>query len=156
MDDIQIILYIIFAAIAILSRVLSKKNKDAPPQSTGTDGQHEKKRPAPKSFEDLFREFTEEKDAPYRASEVIEEKSPEHNDDKIRETYNSSVKEAKKLKTIDELVDLEDDRHTGNFRHFTGYEEKGETQENEYLELLKDADGARKAIVLSEIFNRKY
>lgn len=167
MDDIQLILYIIFAVIAILSQVFKakKKNGQAPSQSN-TSQQPPSRKEQPKSFEDLLKEFTGEQTKTVESRPSWEETKYEtyeddyeeeyQNDDEIRQTYNRSVKEAKELKTIDELVDLKDDRHTGNFTHFAGYEEEGEEVRNEWQELLSSPEGAKKAIILSEIINRKY
>jgi len=156
MDDIQIILYIIFAVIAILARAF-KSDKKKPPKPTQQPADSEQ-REQPQSFEDLLKEFTGEtkqtKQPEPQSYESLEEYS--FDDDELRRTYESSVKEAKELKTIDELVDLDDDRHTGSFQHFRGYEEPEEDVTNELVETLQDAEGARKAIILSEIMNRKY
>ncbi|MEP2772706.1 MAG: hypothetical protein ABJH05_11185 [Fulvivirga sp.] len=154
MDDIQLILYIIFVAIAILTRVFKSKKKDQPqPQQQSESEEYENNAPKPKSFEDLLKEFTGESTAV--ETEVSSYEEEYETDDEI-ETYESANYDKKELKTIDELVDLEDDRHTGNFKHFAGYEEQDEEVNSEYVEMLQNEEGARKAIILSEIINRKY
>lgn len=157
MDDIQLILYIIFVAIAILTRVFKSKKKEQPQTVQSDDREeYENESPKPKSFEDLLKEFAgepETRSEPQR--EIVSYEDQYEEDDEIS-VYEDSVEKAKELKTIDELVDLEDDRHTGNFKHFAGYEEKGEEVNNEFVEMLQNEEGARKAIILSEIINRKY
>ncbi|MTI20391.1 hypothetical protein E1176_05095, partial [Fulvivirga sp. RKSG066] len=154
MDDIQLILYIIFAVIAILSQVFKAKNKQQPkaPQQNDQEDYADDRRSQPQSFEDLLKEFTGEKDV--KEHKEWQEQSAEdfnQDDDEIRRVYEDSVQDAKNLKTIDELVDLGDDRHTGNFQHFRGYEEDEEDEQSEYVRMLQDAEGAKKAIILSEI-----
>ncbi len=154
MDDIQLILYIIFVAIAILTRVFKSKKKEQPqPQQQSEAEEYETSSPKPKSFEDLLKEFTGESTAV--ETEVTSYEEEYEADDEI-ETYESMDSNPKELKTIDELVDLEDDRHTGNFKHFAGYEEQEENVNNEFVEALQNEEGARKAIIFSEIINRKY
>ncbi|ELR70914.1 hypothetical protein C900_03349 [Fulvivirga imtechensis AK7] len=121
------------------------------------------------TFEELLREFTGEQQpqprqqpqpkAPTRET-VYESYEDEPSwdsrvsDDEAKETYNRSVREAKKLKTLDELVDLDQPIQSG---HFRGYEIKEEdTIADDILNTLQDADGAKRAIILSEIINRKY
>jgi len=169
MDDIQLVLYIIFVIIAILARAFkSNKNKQAPPPPP-SNREESPNRKKPMSFEDLLKEFEESSSSgqkkvkqepePVSTYESYEYESEIPDDDEVRSVYEDSLKRAKEFKTIDELVDLEDDRHIGNFKHFGGYSEEeveGHEESNEYLQLLQDAEGAKKAIILSEIINRKY
>ena len=60
-------------------------------------------------------------------------------------------------KRYEEAQKQSDDKHTGNFKHFEHYSEEDlEEEDSEYAKLLQDEDGARKAIIMSEILNRKY
>ncbi|MBL6449434.1 hypothetical protein JMN32_24190 [Fulvivirga sp. 29W222] len=165
--DIELILYIIFIAIAILSRVLkSKKEGSQPTSSDQTESMDTPTRKTEKTltFEELLREFTGE-DRPvhqepkpesgYTHQEEAYSYEEEYVGDQIQETYNRSVNEAQKLKTLDELVSL--DEPLERMDHFKPYETEDEnTMASEVLEMLQDEDGARKAIILSEIINRKY
>jgi len=160
MEDIQLILYIVFVVIALLARAFKSKNKakSRPPVQTNSN---ESKKPKPKSFEDLLKDFenasSEKEETPKDIEGEYETFDNDYSSDEIaEEVYQNSVREAKELKTIDELVDLEDDRHTGNFRHFDGYAEPEEDVRNEYQKLLESPEGAKQAIILSEIINRKY
>jgi len=160
MEDIQLILYIVFVVIALLARAFKSKNKNQPKPTAQKESSNTSK-PKPKSFEDLLKEFEstsseEEYSQKDQEGEYKEYQNEYSSDEKTEEVYQNSVREAKELKTIDELVDLDDDRHTGNFRHFEGYEEPEEDVRNEYQKLLESPEGAKQAIILSEIINRKY
>lgn len=168
--DIELILYIVFIAIAILTRVLKgKKTTDVPPQQEDHT-MDAPQRPTQKqmSFEELLREFTgeekpHEKTQPRPLKEEVVYESYEdepsyesdyYADEEAKHTYDRSVREARQLKTIDEIVDLEKPLESG---HFKGYEiEEEESIAADIFESLRDTDGAKKAIILSEIINRKY
>lgn len=166
--DVELILYIIFIVIAILSRVLKARKENNSPTTTSDQGESmdapPKKTEKTLTFEELLREFTgedtshrqEQKPQPqYTREEEGYSYEEEYADDEIRETYSRSVNEAKKLKTIDELVSL--DEPLERMEHFKQYEtEEENTVASEVLEMLQEEEGARKAIILSEIINRKY
>lgn len=165
--DIELILYIIFIAIAILTRVLKgKKESNTPTTSHQPESMEAPKKKTEKTltFEELLREFTGE-EAPvqqepepeprYSRQEEAYSYEEEYADEEIRETYSRSVNEAKKLKTLDEQVSL--DKPLERMEHFKQYEtEEENTVGSEIIEMLQDEEGARKAIILSEIINRKY
>lgn len=165
--DVELILYIIFIVIAILSRVLkAKKESNSPTTSDPGESMDTPRKKTEKTltFEELLREFTGEDTShrqepepqpQYTREEEGYSYEEEYADDEIRETYSRSVNEAKKLKTIDELVSL--DEPLERMEHFKQYEaEEENTVASEVLEMLQDEEGARKAIILSEIINRKY
>lgn len=171
MDEIQILLYILFIVIAVLSRAFSKKKK----QSQGTPPSTASGRPSsrteappkkPVSFEDLLREFTGEAETtsipeiPEYENDLRDDydQSPASFDDSsAAETYRKSIDQAKDLKTLDETVDLEDIQiGSGRFDEFKILDEDEGGDLNEYLEVFNDLEGSRKAIVLSEILQRKY
>ena len=160
--DIELILYIIFLAIVLLTRLLKGKKENVPPaqqEQTMHDVPHEQPHRRP-TFEELLREFTSERE--------VEEPEPEkkagreyveavdiRDDSETEEVYRRSVKEARNLKTLDEQVDL--DAPIPRLKSF----EKTETVEEsditrDIFESLQDAEGAKKAIILSEIINRRY
>lgn len=157
--DKELLFYIIFVVIALLTRVFKKKGETPPAQAKKPKSNNSGKPPI--SFEDLLKEFEQggsssrkQQPEPVEEYEFAQEYP---DDDEIQQVYESSVRDAERMKTIDELVDLEDNRHSGSFRHFVGYaEHEKEEEENEFMEMLRDADGAKKAIVMSEIINRKY
>lgn len=163
MDDIQIVVYIILILFGIVSKVLKKKkevpNKTATPatgqrKTNHSSGQGQKK--APMSFEDLLKEFTEEPPSTpkHQETEVVDYEDFDYKDEtEIQRIFEESVAASKKY----EEASQGDDRHTGNFTHFEGYsEEDTEEEESEYAKLLQDDESAKKAIILSEILNRKY
>ena len=112
------------------------------------------------SFEELLKEFTGDTPPTQTSQEPAQSYEFEQeypSDDEIQEVYERSIAEADRRETELETDEIEDDRHTGSFQHFRGYSEE-DTQEgdNQFGKLLKDADGARKAIILQEILNKKY
>ncbi|UII26635.1 hypothetical protein LVD15_25630 [Fulvivirga maritima] len=158
--DKEILIYIVFVAIAIISRVLksSKKDKSKAPKRTA-------ERPASqnvektKTFEELLREFTGEttssQPSPSKTFEAEFDDFDFEEEERVEETYRKSVNEAKNLKTLDEQVDLED--IPTKSQYFKEYDQKEENSvANDILQSLKDPNGARKAVILSEILNRKY
>jgi len=158
MDNIQIILYIVFVAIAILSRLLkAKKPEQGQPSQEPSDTSE------PISFEDLLKEFTGEKQETKTVTETSE-RNPEYvdykteerryDDDRAAETFRAATQNADKFKKIEEQVKLNRDRPL--FGHFDEYDEEEDTTASELVSMLKDEEGVRKAVILSEILNRKY
>lgn len=161
MEDIQLYIYIAFLLIAFLSRIWGKKKK-AERDSPNEEHQPKEK---PLSFEDLLKEFTQskvERDRPEvrKVKEpIVEEIGREYdfkdsipNDDEAKEIYQKSVRAAKAAK------DYKPESADMKFGHFEAFEE--EVSENsiadEVKEMLKDSNNMAKAVVLSEILNRKY
>jgi hypothetical protein len=162
MEDIQIILYIILAVIAILSRVF-KANKQAKQSAPPASGQEGSSKPV-KSFEDLLREFTEgptQRPAPAPIYELEEE---EEEDDYFAQRdaeaqrifqesiYTPAVSSMESLERNEGLSDSE--REFRRFAEFDKQEEAGIAADIHHI--LSEVDGAKKAVVLSEILNRKY
>lgn len=191
MDNLENYLYLVFAVIYIISRILKAKPKNAEPAprpsrqpaepvfETNTDSA-----PAPRktmSFEDILKEFEknisgipEEKPEPVMESRrqitFSEKEKPEVEEYETYEgtgyentTYNRPAHEYEKYQTIA----YEDT----NFQHETSYDldlekrleflrnEKYTIQNNrasELIRMLREPGGAKNAIVLGEIINRKY
>jgi hypothetical protein len=191
MDNLENYLYLVFAIIYIISRVLKAKPKNAEPArrpsqqpakpvfDTNTDSV-----PAPRktmSFEDILKEFEknisgipEEKPEPAweprRQITFSEKEEPEVEEYETYEgasydnsTYNRPAHEYEKYQT----TAYEDT----NFQHETSYDldlekrleflrsEKYTIQDNrasELIRMLREPGGAKNAIVLGEIINRKY
>lgn len=164
MDDIQLLIYILLIGFGLFSRFLKAKGKKAkPPKQPRADGETQER---PVTFEELLKEFTgEAKETPREVKpvEIEEPNSPqtpptpsyEYEDDEIKERYESSVQKAAEIKTINELVDLEEGGQKIKFDHFEAYDEQ-EKEESEFVKFLRMKDGARKAIILGEILNRRY
>lgn len=156
MDDIQILLYIIFILFAIISRALKKK-KEAPKKHTSSTAQQPSQSQPPRkqlTFEELLKEFTEGHAPVQQEYEEEEEEFNVNNDEEIQRIYQESVRASKEFENSKKK---EDNRHTGNFTHFEGYsEEDTEEEVSEFAKLLQDEESAKKAIILSEILNKKY
>lgn len=156
--DIELIIYLVFLGVALLSRLLGKKKGNAP---TPTSSSQPQARPRPgKSFEDLLEEFTN----PSTVAEelphppVVESPKPVS---KMRgsiyeeeEAPAFSFEPPQKLRPITELVDINKVKTKATL---------GETEDSEVpietldiQDALDDPDQARQAIILSEIINRKY
>jgi len=170
MEDSKILWYIVLGAIYFLSKVFGKKKKkNEPEQSHGEEHIPENVPPESKStsFEDILKEFSKEVGIPEteKKSALRPEPQPIIESPKplVSETAPPlSYQEEKSL--IEEPVDsidlLEKPIERGNleFKRDEKFAIKEEYNElaDEIHALLVDADGAKQAIVLSEILNRKY
>lgn len=162
MDDI--IVYLIFIAFALLSRLLGKKKEPkGPPEGSG-GGPAEPRRPQKTpSFEELLREFSgegEEKQPAPATHEKYEEEEYDNyeeqyvRDEEAREVYNKSINQAKDLKTIDELVDY--DKIKTKLDESSEPAEQKNTLADQIRNQLKNPDEVKKAVIYSEILQRKY
>lgn len=182
MDDFQTILYIVVGLLYFLSRGIKKKKPPVKPnRQVGEAGEEQDQNRPPKAltFEELLKEFTEGKEAeeveeasppppPTRSEPPHRSRSPltsrrEEDDDEIaqparrrfadedsRRIYEQSIKSAENLKS-----DHSSESSYG-FKRYEDHSEEETTAGAEIAEILKEEDGARKAIILSEILNRKY
>jgi len=79
-----------------------------------------------------------------------EERIENYKDDEIKEIYNKSIYNAEKLKHVN--------KEKSNYSFFKEYQK--EEEENEFAKdirnMISSPDSAAKAIILSEIINRKY
>ena len=174
MDDILV--YLIFIAFAILSRILTKKKEpQGPPSGQGSDYSDDRpQRPQKQvSFEDLLKEFTGEAEKQQHRPVPVEEptryKSYEDDkyevenyeeqyerDEEAKKVYQRSVRQAKKLKTIDEQVDFEK-MNTKLAEVYDPYhEKKKDTIADDIRKQLQNPEQVKRAVILSEILNRKY
>ena len=162
MEDIELLVYILLIAFGLFSRLLKGKKNKKPVSKPASESTQEKK-PASVTFEELLREFTgeaREKAAPQPSEQVKPIPEPaeevyEYDDEFAQRKYQESLKQAEDYQSKSQAPI--DDRHTGKFSHFRGYEEhEKEEEESEYIKMLREEDGPRKAIILSEILNRKY
>ncbi|MEM6735626.1 MAG: hypothetical protein AAF620_06090 [Bacteroidota bacterium] len=169
MEDFNFWWYIIAAVIYFLSR--GRRRKQAKPNGPASDEIPQKNQP--KSFEELLQEIkggrkkeAEEPFVPQQTetqNELNEEEKREKSiklegerrvfaDDKSKKVYEESIKMA-------EGADLkfETDEHFAGSRLLK--QKKTSTKSIAYIKELMDGidlDEAKKAIVYSEIFNRKY
>jgi len=183
MEDYKILIYIVLSILYFLFKGRGKKKKPvtrrkAQPQQAEQDSSGKKK---PKSFEELLAELSgenrEEEERTSQSSgegEILSESEeikplseqvderPIHQEvsqeeyENADETLKELYKKGERLKSIDELVDIEKvSAKSDRFREF-----ERENEENvfakEIREGLSNPDSAKKAIVYAEIFNRKY
>ncbi|MEP5611214.1 MAG: hypothetical protein ABJP45_03145 [Cyclobacteriaceae bacterium] len=172
MEDYKILWYILAAVIYFLTR---GKKKKAPAERPGSENNPSPQSPT-KSFEDLLKEITgegqqvtEPEPEPRVSEEVKEqedvkwEKAVEDQrlegerrafaDDESRKVYEESIKRAEGFE-----LEYKPDEHYHEPRLFKG---DAATEEEQYTfaDEIRDglsADEARKAIIYSEIMNRKY
>jgi hypothetical protein len=111
--DIELIIYLIFLAVALLSRFLKKKKPTGP----ATSDTQRPRRPA-KSFEELLEEFTNPEPEPASNREVSREEPARAPDPEMEEERvpipdsDFSFEPQEKLRTLDELVDINKTRTT--------------------------------------------
>lgn len=167
MDNLQFWLYVAFAIIYFIVKQVRKKKPNDIPQ----DGEPQPYEPQrkPVTFDELLKEFTQEKAPVTEKEDVLYEKAQttvtapsfDENrdqrrfaDDESRQIYEQSISQA-------EGYDLKFERDD----HFTEKkpitiskkeEEEEKSAGQEIFESLQDVNAARKAIILSEILNRKY
>ncbi len=180
MEDYKILIYIVLSILYFLFKGRGKKKKpvtrkNTQPQQTEQNS-GEKKRP--KSFEELLAELSGENQEKEEASkyddEILTDKEeikplseqvderPIHQEVSQRdyenadETLKELYKKGERLKSIDELVDIEEVAAQSNrFKQFN--DEVNDNQfAREIREGLSDPESAKKAIVYAEILNRKY
>lgn len=168
MEDFKIWLYLAFAAVYLISRAMKKKEPEKKPRSPlQTAEDQSPRRKAPASFEELLKEFTEEHErqeadargetvqetvaAPARQYEEeirLEGEKRHFADDESRAIYERSIQEA-------EGADISYERD----EHFKMKRWDREESENEIASDLKNmlkSGDAKKAVILSEILNRRY
>ena len=179
--DFQFWLYIIIGLIYFLSRVLKKQEPQPKKEVQTRDaGPRQGSRPntekaPPLTFEELLREITEAKQSPKPVYQPEpEEKVIDYDDelaeeaqdleevdydyrkkDKLYEEYEEAKKTAFVRPSLEETMNL---RNTDvQFGKFKAFEQS--TQRNlleEYTKDFHDPEGLKKAVVMSEILNRKF
>ncbi|MFT6866841.1 MAG: hypothetical protein ACJA08_001679 [Cyclobacteriaceae bacterium] len=172
MEDIKIWLYLGFGLIYFIVRQMRKKKADAEPN---VEGEQETQSPQrkPLSFEDLLREFTEEKEVV--AKEVLIDEYAE--EQKQQEKIEALKQVAKEDHTKRRFADEESMKVYANsikqaegsdlkFEKDPQFELKSknkateqETENNflkEILESFNDPHQAKKAVIISEILNKRY
>jgi len=176
MDNIQFWIYIAFAVIYFISKSLKQsKKKEAEEKRNFSPLETEEDAPKPVSFEDLLEEITgrktlnqpqakpnwemeQEAVAKRGGSQDVrafekEGSERKFSDEESKKVYEESIKLASRYASYSEpQVD-----------HMTKWKKLASVQNNnshgiadEIREMLADANGAKKAIILSEILNRKY
>lgn len=182
MEDYKILIYIVLSILYFLFKGRGKKKKPVTrkrSQTQSTDQNSQEKR-RPKSFEELLSELSGEnqKEEEFtgrnggeeilKESESIKPLSDQVDERPInqevsREDYENAdetlkelYKKGEKLKSIDELVDIQEvSTQSNRFEEFDEQEAENHFA-REIREGLSNPESAKKAIIYAEIFNRKY
>jgi hypothetical protein len=160
-----------FAAIYFIAKMLRKKQQPQKGQSAQLDTDKATYR-RPKTFEELLGEITgqqqmlerqEEDEIPFgeqKQKEVVaepikEEPKPRHvyerkfSDEESKKVYEEAIKRA-------DVAPLEFSRSKAYKIGASKRSERRSIQNTEIRSMLKSKQGAQKALILSEILNRKY
>ena len=184
MDESKIIIYIVIAVIYFLFSRLKKKEpeqdeeQDYERPNTGDSNQ-----PKPLTFEELLKEITEGKqqrkptepvsqpkpayvppkpqpayvdyDDDIELDEVKSLEKVSYDQDRVNEVYENAKKQAFSRPSLEESLKLADvNTAFGKFKVFESKKEPGLL--SEYVKDLRDPKGFKKALVLSEVLNRKH
>ena len=161
MDNIQIWIYIIFGIIYFIIKGRKKKQQKQGPASSNAavNSQVEE---VPTSFEELVRQITEskeyqsaqeepepEEEKPRYKEVKAEPEKPRFSDEESRQVYEKSILAANQ--------EVEEEEPTRLF-HPTGdaTNKAVGTNKSSIKKLLANSESAKKALILSEILQRKY
>jgi hypothetical protein len=182
--DEKIIFYIILGIVYFIFNALKKKKPENEPGPDRPQSRPQTNKPQPVTFEDLLREITEGKSEKFPESPVSQQKTEYHSpvpkpkqtfidyDDDLEEEEkslektsfddersNKAYEDAKRMAfnrpSLEETMKL--DQVNTTYARFKEFEKK---QENallaEYIKDLRDPKGFKKALILSEVLNRKH
>ncbi len=172
MDDSNILYYLALAAIYIISRVLKKKkpeDQSAAPEQTEAPSQPRRPEKRPASIEDLLKELTQEikpdepkgpDPEPQIRPVVTQERkpAPEPVRPKVIDYQKENIEAVGPGEEIDIVPHKLIHRDKPEYKRsekFALADDDNETVAGIY-KLLEDEDGPRKAIIMKEIFDRKY
>lgn len=162
MDDITLLFYIVVVAIGLLSRLFAKKKPEI------QDEYQEDNRPQQPTltFEDLLREFQQKANPPepktIEYEPVVKEEEVKYGYE--TQNYDSNIQDDIASDAIyqsairDANVRLNDPNDHPIFKSFDAYEEEKKDSKlvNELKRELSSPESAIKAVIFSEIINRKY
>lgn len=183
--DFQFWLYVIVGVIYLVSRLMKKpegqgespdyeSEKPVRP-SGGAQGNPDRNVPRELTFEELLREITEGKTiqrqapqpapvvttpSPYASYETVTEDEEDDFDeyrsnDRTVKVYEEGKRQAFERKSLEETMSLDDTEMT--YVRFKEFEEKKRNPVLEqYLGDLNDPDSWKKAVIMSEILQRKF
>jgi hypothetical protein len=173
MDDIQVLLYIVIGVFYFISKFMKKKPVPQKPVQKPVGGDSDTNAPQrPLTFEELLKEFTqpqqEEKrvevdeedefidvrDEGRKNAEPAYKPSYTFSDAETKRNFEQSQRLAAASKRIEE-EGIEQDMTFKSYKMPSRTEPKNEVAAG-VMEMLRDAEGAKKAVILAEIFNRKY
>lgn len=168
MDAVEIILYVIIMIIWVIVQNARKKKlkqqqqarQEAESEDFQTDRGPQRERPNQRSLiDEIIRELREENEKEDEAFEI--EPEPYQQRENIPQIPKETVKPVRNYdKELKELKSKAKSRDHERFEHYKIPKKptvSEEEEENEYASLLfEDPDSPRKAIILSEILNRKH
>jgi hypothetical protein len=177
--DIQFWIWLIVIVITLIARANKKKPQSFNPEQMEPPASEDKTKPI--TFEDLLREIqaakapqsrpasipvASKKEAPKQYDfedydDELEEESkslenaPSYAEDKIYETYENAKKSAFARASLEETLKVEDTEvKFGQFKEFS--KSKSQSQAAEYAKELRNPKSFKKALILSEILNRRF
>ena len=165
--DYETIIYIVLGLIYLISRVMKNRNKEVKkpqPQREETPNQRsiDTPPPRPSTFNEMLKEIIEGVEKPVTESQKTQEKEYpqtytydeyDFDDNQTRESFKNSVDEAKNIKSINNLVEIEDSKEVK--KRYSSFRIRKKKM-SKYAKMLNNSNSARDAIVLSEILNRRY
>lgn len=175
MDNIQFWLYVIIAVIALIAQMRKKRQqqteqekprparREAAPRTTVRRTVSTTSSPAkPVSFEDLLREIIEAKEPqpveeakPAFGYEAEVEDYDYYKEDETLKIYEKAKQEAFNRASLEETSSLDDTKVS--YEHFRNYEISSPTSRaGAIANEIKRPEGLKKAVILSEILNRKH
>ena len=167
MEDSKIIWYIVLGAIYVLSKVFKKKKQPVEQQPYDENEEYQTKveppKKTPSSFDEILKELSKEIN-PEESKTITAEIEVEEIKPLVSETnplpnyapksdYELKVEKANQLPTKT-FANRDRPLYQRNEK-FAIVEEENEMAQDIH-DLLSDADGPKKAVILSEILNRKY
>lgn len=178
--DVEFWIYLIIGVIFFLTRVL-KKNEQPGGQSPDADSERPRRgsqrsasgsEPRQVTFEELLREITEGKKAqqtpreqapPYASFEPepddearsLEEIPDERDDSRVLEAYEEAKRQASQRRSLEETLKLQDTPM--QFGKFKAFETKQTTKRlNSYINIIRNPETLKQAVVMSEVLKRKF
>lgn len=178
--DIQFWIWLIVIVITLIARANKKKPQTFDPEQREMPNAPENET-KPVSFEDLLREIQASKAPKPKPTPVIQppkqvaptqydfedyddnleeetkslEQTSYYPEDKIYETYENAKKSAFSRASLEETMNVDDTKVTfGQFKEFS----KKETQSlaSEYAKELRNPKSFKRALILSEILNKRF
>ncbi len=162
MDNIQLILYILFLVGYFIFKMVTGKGKAGPHQEgretfdTG-NAPHAPPYQDARSLEDILEEIVtgeKKQKKPVKVQEENLEKASWYDDKDTFSEFEKAVAGAEKYELLHERKKAPEIK-IGEVEDLDAIEANN-IAANSYTAMFKDLDGAQKAIVMSEIINRKY
>ena len=178
--DIQFWVWVIVIVITLIARANKKKPQSINPEHHETPNAPENDS-KPVTFEDLLREIQAAKAPKPKPAPTLQapkeipskkydfedyddnleeetkslEKTPTYSQDKIYETYENAKKAAFSRASLEETMKVEDTKVTfGLFKEFS--KPQGQSLAAEYAKELRNPKSFKRALILSEILNKRF